>query len=130
MPSLSHLKRIPWMAVFVVAGVLPSAAQKPAQPAQPASQTDDLQKQLEQLKQQYAATTHDLELRIAAMELQIQKEQEKEKEEKKAREKAKEGTISAVELAAKQAAEKAVAGTGNVGAKYQGDVASEPTFAL
>ena len=62
MPALSKLKQIAWILALVVAGVLPSAAQQPAQ------RPDDLQKQLEQLKQQYDATTRDLEQRIAALE--------------------------------------------------------------
>ena len=62
-----------------------------------------------------------------SLEQEIQKQQEKEKEEKEAREKAKQGTISVVELAAQQAAKNAVSGQSNdVGAKYQGDVPSEP----
>ena len=123
MPTLSKLKQIAWIHALVVAGVLPSAAQQPAQ------RPDDLQKQLEQLKQQYDATTRDLEQRIAALEQQIKKEKEKEKEENEAREKTKQGTISAVELAAQQAAQRAVAGDSDqVGAKFQGQLSSEPTY--
>src|SRR5258708_31706195 len=121
MPTLSKLKQIAWILALVVAGVLPSAAQQPAQ------QPDDLQKQLEQLRQQYDATTRDLEQRIAALEQQIKKE--KEKEENEAREKPKQGAISAVELAAEQAAQKAVTGdSSQVGAQYQGQTSSEPTY--
>jgi maltoporin len=118
--SLLHLKRVPWIVALVVAaGILPSLAQQPA-----AQQPDDLHKQLEQLKQQYEATTHDMEQRIAALEQQIEKQKE-------ASEKAKQGTVSAVELAAQQAAEKAVLGQSDqVGAKYQGQVPSEPTYDL
>src|SRR5438876_2369761 len=119
MYCLFQLKRLPWVVTLMAAGVLPAAAQQPAAP-----QTDDLQKQLETLKQQYGATTRDLEQRIAALEQQIQKQKE-------AGEKAKEGTVSAVELAAQQAAEKAVRGQSDqVGAKYQGQVPSEPTYDL
>jgi maltoporin len=114
-----QLKRVPWILALIAATALPSLAQQP-----PTPKPDDLQKQLEQLKQQYDATTHDLEQRIAALELQIQKQKE-------ASEKTKEGTISAVELAAKQAAEKAVLGQSDqVGAKYQGQLSSEPTYDL
>jgi maltoporin len=118
--SLLQLKRVPWIVALVVAaGILPSPAQQPA-----AQKPDDLQKQLEQLKQQYEATTHDMEQRIAALEQQIQKQKE-------ASEKTKEGTVSAVELAAQQAAEKAVLGQSDqVGAKYQGQLPSEPTYDL
>ena len=117
--SIPQLKRVPWIVALVAAGALPSLAQQPA-----AQKPDDLQKQLEQLKQQYDATTHDLEQRIAALEQQIQKQKE-------ASEKAKEGTVSAVELAAQQAAEKAVLGQSDqVGAKYQDQLPSEPTYDL
>src|SRR5277367_3520510 len=85
-------------------------------------QTDELQEQLQQLKQQYEQTTHDLEQRIAALEQQIEKEKE-------SSEKTKEGTISAAELAAEQAAKKAVLGDSNqVGAQYQGQLDEEPTY--
>jgi maltoporin len=117
--SLLHLKRVPWVVALVAAWALPSLAQQPAVP-----KPDDLQKQLEQLKQQYEATTHDMEQRIAALEQQIQKQKE-------ASEKTKGGTISAVELAAQQAAEKAVLGqSDHAGAQYQGAVSSEPTYDL
>jgi len=119
MPGLSHLKHAPGITALVAIGVLASAAQQPA-----AQQSDDLQKQLQRLKQQYEATTHDMEQRIATLEQQIQKQKE-------AAEKSKEGAISAVELAAQQAAQKAVLGESDeVGAKYQGQVPSEPTYDL
>jgi len=107
------------IVALIAASALPSLAQQP-----PTPKPDDLQKQLEQLKQQYDATTHNLEQRIAALEQQIQKQKE-------ASEKTKEGTVSAVELAAQQAAEKAVLGQSDqVGAKYQGQLSSEPTYDL
>jgi maltoporin len=97
-----------------------SFAQQPGAPL-PAS---DLQKQLEQLKQQYDATTRDLQQRIAALEQQIQKQKE-------VSETIKQGTASAVELAARQAAEKVVRGQSDqVGAKYQGQLPSEPAYDL
>jgi hypothetical protein len=83
-----RVKRVPWIVALVAVGAVPSLAQEA-----PTQKPDDLQKQLEQLKREYDATTHDLEQRIAALEQQIQKQKE-------ASEKAKEGTISAVELAA------------------------------
>ena len=114
------LKRLLWMAVVVSTVALPSAAQQPAAPS-PAS---DLQKQLEELKQQYDATTRDLQQRIAALEQQIQKQKE-------VTEATKRETVSAAELAAHQAAEKAVrGGSDQVGAQYQGQLASEPTYDL
>src|SRR5258708_23465259 len=117
MTTVCKVKQIAWILGLVVAGVMPCAAQKP----------EDLQNHLEQLKQQYDASTRDLEQRIAALEQQIKKE--KEKEENQAREKTKQGAISAVELAAEQAAQKAVTGESNqVGAQYQGQTSSEPTY--
>jgi maltoporin len=87
-------------------------------------QTDQLQQELQELKQQYDATTHDLQQRIAALEQQIQKQKEES-------EKTKQGTVSAAELAAQKAAEKAAFGQSDqVGAKYQGQVPSEPTYDL
>src|SRR6266436_5400655 len=119
MSNSLQLKRVPRIVALIAASALPSLAQQP-----PTPKPDDLQKQLEQLKQQYDATTHDLEQRIAALEVQIQKRKE-------ASEKAKEGTVSAVELAAQKAAEKAVLGQSDqVGAKYQGQLPSEPTYDL
>ena len=113
MRNLSHLKRVPWIVALVALGVLPSAAQ----------QADDLQKQLQQLKQQYDTTTRDLEQRIAALEQQIEKQNETSEKTK--------GTVSAVELAAQQAAQKAVFGESDqVGAKFQGQLPSEPTYDL
>jgi maltoporin len=123
MRGLSALKRC-WIVAILAAQALTAAAQKPANPGTGVPQTEDLQKQLEELKQQYQATTRDLEQRIAGLEQQIQKQKE-------AGEKAKEGVISAAELAAEQAAKKAALGQSDqVGAKYQGDVPSEPTYDL
>src|SRR6516225_2407940 len=129
-----HSKRFPWMAVILVIGAVNCAAQQPTPPSQAsppaasggadASQSNDLQKQLEQLKKQYDTTTHDLEQRIAALEQQIQKQKEE-------NEKAKQSTVSVAELAAQQAAQKAVLGNSDqVGAKYQGQLPSEPTYDL
>jgi maltoporin len=124
MYCLSSRKRCFWIVAMLAAEALPSAAQQPANPGTGVQQTEDLQKQLEELKQQYQATTRDLEQRIAGLEQQIQKQKE-------AGEKAKEGVISAAELAAEQAAKKAALGQSDqVGAKYQGDVPSEPTYDL
>jgi maltoporin len=117
MHILCLLRRLPGIVVLLAAAVLPSAAQQ-------TPQTDDLQKQLDQLKQQYEQTTSELQQRIAALEEQIAKQKE-------ASEKAKQATVSTVELAAQQAAQNAVLGQSDqVGAKYQGDVPSEPTYDL
>jgi maltoporin len=100
------------IAAAAAAAALPAMAQQP----------DDLQKQLDQLKQQYEKTTSEFQQRIASLEQQIQRQKE-------ASEKAKEGTVSAVELAAQQSAKKAVLGESDqVGAKFQGQVSSEPSY--
>jgi maltoporin len=90
-------------------------------------ETEPLEQQLQQLKQQYIETTRLLEQRIASLEEQIKKQ----KAEKETTEKAKPGTVSAVELAAKGAAQQAVSGQSNdVGASFQGQLPSEPTYDL
>ena len=115
------VKRVAWVAALLAVGGISAAAQQAAPSAQEGS---DLQKQLDQLKQQYDATTHDLQTRIAALEQQIQKQKEES-------EKAKQGTVSAAGLAAEKAAQNAVLGESNqVGAKYQGQLPSEPTYDL
>ena len=63
----SPLKRLPWIVAMVATQTLTSSAQQPAAP----SAASDLQKQLEQLKQQYDATTRDLQQRITALEQQL-----------------------------------------------------------
>jgi len=119
MRRLLQLKQLPCVIFFLTLFGLPSAAQQSAAPP-----PEDLQKQLAQLKQQYEATTHEMEQRIAALEQLIQKQKE-------ASEKAKEESASSVEQAAKHAAEKAILGQSDqIGAKYQGQVPSEPTYDL
>ena len=87
-----------------------------------AQQNGDLRQQLQELKQEYAATTQQFEQRIAALEQQLENEQQKEK-------KTQESAISATELAAQAAARNAVTGSSHqVGAKYQGQVPVEPTY--
>jgi maltoporin len=119
-------------AVMNARGQQAASPQQTATPQQPATgrQTDQLQQQLQLLKQQYDATTHDLEQRISALEQQIEKQKEKEKEEKEAREKSKEGMISAAELAAEGAANAVLGQSDQVGAKFQGQLPSEPSYDL
>ncbi len=103
-----------WCIAMVPFGVLSATGQ----------QTDKLEQQLQQLKQQYEETTRNLEQRIATLEQQIESEKE-------AKERTKEGTVSAVELSAEEAAQRAVLGESDqVGAKFQGQLASEPTYDL
>jgi maltoporin len=87
-------------------------------------QADDLQQQLQQLREQYAEATRHMEERITALEHKIDEQRE-------STAKAREGTISAAELAAQEAAKKAVSGqSGQVGAAFQGQLASAPTYDL
>src|SRR5437667_8029193 len=89
-----------------------------------AQQPDQMEQQLQQLKQQYVETTRNLEQRIAGLEQQIEKQ-------KADNAKTKQGTVSAVELAAKGAVQEAVRGQSDqVGAKFQGQLPSEPTYDL
>ena len=68
-----------------------------------AQQTDDVQKQIQQLKQQYEQTTRELQERIASLEQQQKKESESRQDAP-----VKEGVVSAVELAAQDAAKAAL----------------------
>src|SRR5258708_5727432 len=89
-----------------------------------AQQPDQMEQQLQQLKQQYEETTHNLEQRIATLEQQI----EKWKEEKA---KTSRRTLSAAELATQEAVQKTITGQSDqVGAKFQGQLPSEPTYDL
>jgi maltoporin len=108
------IRTLIWLAAAVTFGVLNATGQ----------QADDLQQQLQQLKRQYVETTRQLEERIAVLEHKIE-------EQKESAAKEKEGTVSAAELAAQEAAKKAVQGKlDQVGANYQGEIASEPTYDL
>ena len=78
-------------------GVMAAAAQQAAQQSEP------LQQQVEELKQEYEANNRALLLRIATLEMQIQTE-------KQAAAESKAGTVSAAELAAQKAAGKVLAG--------------------
>jgi maltoporin len=93
--------------------ILPAAAQ----------QADPLEQQLKELKQEYEATTQALQLRMATLEQQIESQ-------KAAAEKTKEATVSAADLAAERAAKAMLRNSDQVGAKFQGDLPSEPTYDL
>jgi maltoporin len=82
-------------------------------------QSDQLEQQLQQLKEQYNTTTRDLEQRIAALEQQIKGENEA---------KEKQGTVSAVELAAEQTEKSVLGQSDQVGAKFQGQLPQAPTY--
>src|SRR5271170_645801 len=106
-----------WGIAMMPLGVTAAAAQQAAQQSEP------LQKQVEELKQEYEANNRALLLRIATLEMQIQKE-------KQAAAESKAGTVSAAELAAQQAAKTAILGgnSNQVGSKFQGDIPQEPTY--
>lgn len=96
-----------------------------------AQQTDQLKEQLQQLKQQYETTTHDLEQRIAALEQQIEKQNAAAANQQALTEKEKQATVSAAELAAQEAVKKVLFGdSSRVGAQFQGQVPSRPTYDL
>jgi maltoporin len=100
-----------WAVILINVEILPASAQ-----------SDDLQKQLEELRRQYGETTRDLEQRISALEQRIA-------EQKEAAQTPNQRTVSAVEMAAQQAAQSAVSGESNqVGATFQGQIAQEPTY--
>ncbi len=80
-------------------------------------QPSDLQQQLQELKDQYATVTRTLEQRIAALEQQIEKHNAA----------AKAGTVSVAELA-KEGTDKSEPHTEQVGATFQGALASTPTY--
>src|ERR1700752_4022054 len=122
-----HKNRLAASLMFCTAMFFSHALTARAQQAG-AQQTEDLEQQLQPLKQQYNETTQSLQQRIAALEQLIQNEQQIQKQKE---EQAKAGTVSAVELAAQKAAQDAVQGqSGDVGAKFQGQLASEPTYDL
>jgi maltoporin len=86
--------------------------------------SDQMEQQLQQLKQQYQETTHNLEQRIAALEQQIEKQKEDNA-------KTKQRAVSAAELGAEDVVQEAILGeSSQVGAKFQGQLPSEPTYDL
>src|SRR4030095_17209594 len=82
-------KQLVWIFGLVFSAVLPAHAQ----------QTDELQKQIQQLRQQYEQTTLELQQRIAALEHQLKKENEPGQNPPR-----KEGVVSAAEGAVQEAA--------------------------
>ena len=116
-----HLSRLMWIVAALLSAVQIATAQQP----------ESLEQELQQLKEQSAETTQALEQRIAALEQQIQKQQEQQTQKEKAStEKPRQGTISAAELAAEGAEKTAAGQSDQVGAKFQGQVPSEPSYDL
>ena len=87
-----------------------------------AQQADDVQKQIQQLKEQYERTTHELQQRIAALE-----EQQKKVSETKEDRSVKEGVVSAVATAAQDAANVAF-GQSKDKQALQGQVPAAPMY--
>src|SRR5262245_43751949 len=99
-------------------------------PLASAQEANDLQQQLQQLKQQYEQTTRDLQQRIAVLEQQIEKKNEESAQEKETAQKEKEATVSVAQLAAENAVKKVLGGSNRVGAQYQGQIPTTPTYEL
>jgi maltoporin len=97
-------------------------------------QTDGLQQQLQQLKQQYDTTIQDLEQKMTALQQQIDKQkadaQQQAEKEKEDSEKAQKGMVSVAKLAAEQAQKTPLLESNQAGAKFQGAVSSEPSYEL
>jgi maltoporin len=106
------LNKLAWILALVLSVVLSAHAQ----------QTDDVQKQIQQLKQQYEQTTRELQERIAALEQQQKKESETKEDPPR-----KESGLSAVELAAQDAAKVAL-GQSKENQSLQGQVPSAPSY--
>lgn len=111
----------------------PCAAQIPeTQPPAGAPVAEELQRQLQELKQQYEQSMHDMQQRIAALEVQVGMRVEKEKAElAKVVEPKKETSSKDADLSDVQAAEKLANSESDQSHKtHQGQVPSEPTYDL
>ncbi|HZI58221.1 MAG TPA: carbohydrate porin, partial [Verrucomicrobiae bacterium] len=86
-----------------------------------AQQTDDVQKQIQELKQQYEQTTRELQERIAALEQQLKKEAATREDPPKKQ------AVSDVELAVQDAAKVAL-GQSKENQSLQGQVPATPTY--
>ena len=100
-----------WCILIMPLGALPAAGQQAA----------TLQQQVEQLKQEYETSNQALQLRIAALEQQIESQKE-------TSEKASAATVSAADLAVEHAAKAVLGNVNQVGGKFQGQLAQEPTY--
>ena len=125
------LKWVVWIFAAVLCGAV----------AAPAQQNSHLEEELQQLRQQYDQTTRELQQRISVLEQQVENQRaglEHQIEEQAANQQAQDAanqqkqsgaTISAVELAARQAVAQAVTGSSDqVGAKFQGQLPAEPSY--
>src|SRR5262247_3651394 len=112
-----------WVTIVAAVVVLHACAS--------AQQGGDLQQQLQELRQQYEQTTKDLRQRIAVLEQQLQKQNEVAAQDKGEATASDEATVSAAELAAENAVRKVLFGNASkVGAQYQGQIPSIPTYDL
>jgi maltoporin len=108
------LKPLAWIAVMTLL----------EPPSVSAQQASDLQQQLQLLKQQYEQTARELERRMAVLEQQIQAE-------KDAAARAQQTTTSAIAQAARDAVRQALVDqSSQVGATFQGQLPSRPTYDL
>jgi maltoporin len=102
------------------------------QQSEQSQELEQLQLQLQQLQQQYETTTQGLEQRLATLRLQIEqeklaREQQGERETEDIKQ-TKQTTVSTVELAAQEARTTVLGESNQVGARFQGDVPSEPSY--
>ncbi len=88
-----------------------------------AQQTYELQKQIQQLRQQYEKRTLELQQRIAALEHQLKKENEPGQNPQR-----KEGVVSAAEFAAQDAKKVALGQSNQNSQPLQGQLPSAPTY--
>ena len=87
-----------------------------------AQQASDLQRQLQQLKEQYEQATRELQQRIAALEQEIANQQEASKQ-------ATDAAVAAAQATAQDVVNKVLFGpSGSLGAQFQGQVPSRPTY--
>src|SRR5262245_21903125 len=106
--------RLAWVALMILVKISAASAQE----------TSDLQQQLHELREQYEQMTQDLQHRIVALEQQLERQKEATTEAEKA-------TVSAADAAAREAVQKVLFGDGlTVGAQFQGQVPSRPTYDL
>jgi maltoporin len=114
MRILSLPRHLAWVAVIAVVNISPASAQG----------TSDLQQQVDELKQQYERMTTALQRRIAALEDQLAQQ-------KQATAEAKNATEPTAETAAREAIQGVLFGDSQtVGAQFQGQVPSRPTYDL
>src|SRR5215469_8627328 len=114
MAKSGNWKRLRWIVVLIPLGGTYASSQ----------QSLDLNQELQQLKEQYEKTTQELQGRISALELQIEVQRTLAPQEKNT-------SISASQLAAEQVSRKALTrGATQVGAQFQGQLPSQPTYDL